>query len=96
MKTTIDLPDELVREVKIYAAKEGRKIKDVVADLIVAGLAAHAGMKKASPPRKDSLKLPLFPCGDDAPATGMSIEQLLELEQESQVQEDLARLGLTL
>lgn len=96
MKTTIDLPDSLLREVVHRAAHEGRKIKDVVADLIMSGLTAEAALKKASPPRKGSLKLPFFQCAEDAPATRMSIEQLLELEQESQAQEDLARLGLSL
>ena len=33
MKTTIDLPPDLVREMKLLAAHEGRKLKDVVADL---------------------------------------------------------------
>jgi len=40
MKTALDLPDELAREVKIRAAQEGRKLKDVVADLIRVGLDA--------------------------------------------------------
>jgi plasmid stability protein len=40
MKTTIELPDGLVREVKIRAIHEGRKLKDVVADLLRKGLEA--------------------------------------------------------
>lgn len=32
MKTTLDLPDDLMREIKILAAREGRKLKDVIAD----------------------------------------------------------------
>ena len=35
----MELPDELVRAVKIRAVNEGRRIKDVVADLISRGLA---------------------------------------------------------
>ena len=38
MKTTIDLPDELVKEVKLQAVRDGRKLKDAVADLIRKGL----------------------------------------------------------
>ena len=34
MKTTLDLPDELVREIKVRAAQQGRKIKDLVAELL--------------------------------------------------------------
>ena len=32
MKTTLDLPDELMTAVKIKAAKENRKMKDIIAD----------------------------------------------------------------
>ncbi len=34
MKATIELPDELMREIKIRAAREDRKLKDLVADLL--------------------------------------------------------------
>jgi hypothetical protein len=40
MKTTLDLPDDLVKEVKLRAIHEGRKLKDAVADLLRKGLAA--------------------------------------------------------
>jgi len=40
MKTTLDLPDELVRRIKIEAAQSGRKLKDLVAQLLEAGLLA--------------------------------------------------------
>jgi hypothetical protein len=32
MKTTLEIPDELFREVKAKAALEGRKLKDLVAE----------------------------------------------------------------
>jgi hypothetical protein len=38
MKTTLDLPDELVRRIKIEAAQSDRKLKDLVAQLLEAGL----------------------------------------------------------
>lgn len=40
MKTTLDLPDELVRRIKIEAAQSDRKLKDLVAQLLEAGLRA--------------------------------------------------------
>jgi hypothetical protein len=40
MKTTIELPDELVKEIKLLAIHEGKKLKDAVADLLREGLAA--------------------------------------------------------
>jgi hypothetical protein len=38
MKTTLDLPDPLMRRVKIRAASEGRKLKEVIADLLEKGM----------------------------------------------------------
>lgn len=38
MKTTIDLPDQLMTEVKILAAREQRKLGDLVAELVRTGL----------------------------------------------------------
>ena len=40
MKTTLDLPDELMREVKIRAIYERKKLKDTIADLLRKGIAA--------------------------------------------------------
>ncbi|MEX0670115.1 MAG: hypothetical protein WD060_06640 [Pirellulales bacterium] len=39
MKTTLDLPDALVKQVKLRAVREGRKLKDAVAELLRKGLA---------------------------------------------------------
>ncbi|MGK2940573.1 MAG: hypothetical protein ACSLFJ_02720 [Immundisolibacter sp.] len=38
MKTTLELPDELMRAIKVQAAATDRKLKDVVAELIARGL----------------------------------------------------------
>jgi len=46
MKTTIDLPPDLVREMKLLAVYEGRKLKDVAADLLKRGL--NSGKNKSS------------------------------------------------
>jgi hypothetical protein len=40
MKTTLELPDDLVKEIKLRAVHEGVKLKDAVADLLRRGLAA--------------------------------------------------------
>jgi len=40
MKTTLDLPDELMRKVKIRAVHENKKLKDTIAELIRKGMAA--------------------------------------------------------
>jgi plasmid stability protein len=40
MKTTLDLPDDLMREIKIRAAREDRKLKDLITELLRQGMAA--------------------------------------------------------
>jgi hypothetical protein len=53
MKTTLDLPDELMREVKIRAVHEQKKLKDTIAELIRKGLsAAKSGRQKIPKPIK--------------------------------------------
>jgi hypothetical protein len=42
MKTTLELPDALVKQVKLRALHKGQKLKDAVADLLRKGLAAAA------------------------------------------------------
>lgn len=57
MKTTLDLPDDLVSAVKVRAIQESRNFKDVVADLLKRGLAQDQG---APSPLRSRLKLPLI------------------------------------
>ena len=47
MKTTLDLPDSLMRKVKLRAVHQQKKLKDTIAELIERGIAAED-----SPPRK--------------------------------------------
>jgi plasmid stability protein len=42
METTLELPNDLVREIKLRAVSEGREPKDVAADLLRAALAPPA------------------------------------------------------
>lgn len=39
MKTTLDLPDELARRVKMWAVEHDEKLKDTIAHLLELGLA---------------------------------------------------------
>lgn len=41
MKTTIDLPEDLVLKLKLRALREGRKLKDTAAAVVRAGLAVQ-------------------------------------------------------
>jgi len=60
MKTTLDLPEELVREMKIRAAREGRKLREVATEVIQKGLSVSAPAKKVASRR---IKFPLFKGG---------------------------------
>ena len=42
MRTTFDLPDELMRHLKARAALEGRSLRDLVLELVERGLKAPA------------------------------------------------------
>lgn len=54
MRTTFDLPDDLMRRLKVYAADRGVKMRDVVAESIEKQLQYTEGRVPRSP-------LPSFP-----------------------------------
>lgn len=85
MKTTLELPDDLVRAVKILAVEEDRKLKDMIADLLRSGLAQKRGVSAAAPRKR--LKLPLVECAHEAhPDEEMSPERVAKvlLEEEAE------------
>ena len=49
MKTTLEVPDELMRRVKMRAIQRNQKLKDAVAQLLEAGMAA---LPAKTPPRR--------------------------------------------
>lgn len=53
MRTTLDLPDPLFRDLKAQSALRGVKLKDFVAELLASGL-AQAGSPAAAIPRPRS------------------------------------------
>lgn len=93
MKTTVDLPNDLVREIKLRAVNEGRKLKEVVTDLLRFGIEHGDALSKVRAPEKGKVSLPLFPSSPEAPASQMSLNALISLEQAVQLEEDHARQG---
>ncbi|GDY22315.1 hypothetical protein LBMAG56_36620 [Verrucomicrobiota bacterium] len=92
----MDLPDELVREVKLRAVVQGRTVKDLVAEFLRQGLglAPRGRANKGAGSRMVKVGehgLPVIRCAPNAPATRMSAGALLALEQETQSEEDLKR-----
>lgn len=83
---TLDLPDDVVRAVKIRAAEENRKLEDVIADLLRRGLAQEPPRVPAAVHKR--VKLPLVECAHEArPGEEMTPERVADvlLEEESRV-----------
>ncbi len=94
MKTTIDLPADLVKEMKFLAVHEGRKLKDVAADLLKRGLGSANSSPSVSSPRKTTTKLPLVSSTNAVPASRISTAELITLEQENRRQKYPCGVGL--
>ena len=59
MKMTLELPDDLVREMKLRAVREGRKLKDVAEEVFRQALAPVPGPARV---RLRKVELPLIKC----------------------------------
>lgn len=100
MKTTLELPDELLREVKLRAVMQRRTVKDLVAEMLRQGLGIAPPVQSAKPSTDSMVQiaadgLPVIQCRAHAPATRMSAKKLLQLEQAAQSAEDQKRAGLS-
>ena len=83
MRTTLDLPDELMRAVRIRAAEENLKLKDVVADLLRRGLSARA---RGKTPIRNRVRFPIVQCAHPArPGEEMTPERVATILMEQEV-----------
>jgi hypothetical protein len=101
MKTTLDLPEEVVREVKLRAVMQRRTVKDLVAELLRQGLGMAPTGRSDELPASERVTigesgLPVILCQLAAPAARMTVEELLALEQDAGTEEDMKRAGLSL
>lgn len=102
MKTTIDLPEELVRRLKIRAVQQGKPFKRLVAELLSQSL--NANLSAAVPPATTASEeivlnergFPVLRCGENAPARRMTAQELIALEKEVLLEEEAQRAGVTL
>lgn len=99
MKTTLDLPDDLMRGMKIRAATQGRKLKDVIAEAIRDSLVSTREAPAEAAPLEISRSASGIPYikalpGSQKPA--VTAEQIQRLIEESQLEEDLQRAGISL
>jgi plasmid stability protein len=82
MKTTLDLPEELVREMKLRAVREGRKLRDVATEVFRRGLAANGPTGK--PARRRRVKLPIIPAPPGAAKMKLTGDDVHRLEMETE------------
>jgi len=90
MKTTLDLPDDLMREVKIRAVRENRRLKDAVADLLRRGLS----QRRSEPKVRHRVGLPIVECSHKArPGEEMTPERVagILLDEESEARRGSVR-----
>ena len=81
MKTTIDLPEDLVREMKCRAVREGRKLREVAEEVFRRGLAAPSPAR--GPGIRHRVSLPIIPAPTGAKPFDLSGHRLLALEMEA-------------
>ena len=67
MRTTIRLPDELLKEAKRRAVQTGRTLTDVIADALRASLARE----EVGPPGDEAVNLPTFGSGGTLPGVDL-------------------------
>ena len=85
MRTTIDLPDELLRQVKAKAALDGLKLKDLITRYVEQGL---KGSPHTVPSRRHRSELPV-----SRPKTGRSLPSLTNREIQRILDEEESTVG---
>jgi hypothetical protein len=89
MKTTLDLPEDLMREVKILAVEDNRKLKDTIADLLKQGLAQR---RCETPQSSQRAPFPIFRGGHAAkPGEEMTPERIHDILLQQDVDRALGR-----
>ncbi len=101
MKTTLDLPDDVIRAVKLRAVMQRRPLKDLVADFLRQGLGMDSSAQTNGPPADSVVEmapngLPTVRCRPGARAASFNLDELLRLEQSANFEEDLRHVGLPL
>ena len=75
VKTTLELPDDLLKEIRLRAVHENRRIKDVVADALRRGLATT----EPGAAIRHKVKLPLIDSHPAAPGDEMTPDRIAEI-----------------
>jgi plasmid stability protein len=101
MKTTLDLPDELIRAAKLRAVSQGRTLRDLVAEYLRQGLGINekpsVDVQTAPSTIEFNAKgFPQFKCRPESQVHPEDLASLLKLERSSLEEEDLRRAGQSL
>ena len=86
MRTTLDLPDDLLRRAKIAAVERGSSLRQLVLDALTQELEGQAGVRRQ---RMTSAPVVL---AADAPLRTLGIDELKRIDLDSIEQRDLARV----
>jgi plasmid stability protein len=76
MKMTLDLPENLIREMKLRAAREGRKLQDVATEVVQRGLFGPSSRKDA---KANRVQFPLVECRQASPKDELSPSKVAEI-----------------
>lgn len=87
MRTTLDLPDDLLRAVKVRAAQTDRSITEVLGELLSAGLAS---VESGRPPTS-RVQLPLVRNSRAAAPDELSPERVAAIMQEAEIDDLVQR-----
>lgn len=79
MRTTLDLPDELMKQAKIAAVERGVTLRDLVAEALRQALLPKPRLARR-------IKLPNIRLAADAPLRRMGIEELKNLEADEEAE----------
>jgi plasmid stability protein len=99
MTTTLNLPDDLARAVRQRAAEEGRDVAGEVVELVRRGLAvsqptAQTTLVAPIISTDPVTGLPVIRGAPDAPISRMTAEEIQAIIDQTQLEEDLERLGI--
>jgi hypothetical protein len=82
MRTTLDLPDPTFRKLKAEASLRGLKLKEILCQLIEAGLATRVQDSPEATPRRSTLPVIRKPTGKKHPALSSDrLDELLAMEE---------------
>ena len=87
MRTTLDLPDDILRRAKIAAVERGTSLRQIVID------ALRREIEEPSPGDRKRLTRPPVKLAADSPLTTLSPEDVKKLDTQADVEAEMARLN---